>query len=156
MKLDLLRDLKDLKEIKDLKDIKDDPMTLGKVTMDLELHEDWDADTQEPVTFARDVTSRFVSYELPEDSAQICSFGHLFNGPVAYAGGYYVYKWAEVLSSDAFGAFEETDIFDKTTGARLRQTIYSQGNAVDPLELFVAFRGRVPDGALLLQRYGLG
>ena len=67
------------------------------------------------------------------------SFGHIFAG--GYAAGYYSYKWAEVLSADAFAAFEESD-FAPETGRRFRDTVLSQGGSRDAMDLFIAFRGR--------------
>lgn len=81
------------------------------------------------------------------------SFGHIFAG--GYAAGYYSYKWAEVLSADAFSLFEEIGIFDTDTGAHFRDTILARGGSEDPLELFVAFRGREPDVAALLKHNGI-
>jgi len=82
------------------------------------------------------------------------SFSHIFAG--GYAAGYYSYKWAEVLASDAFFLFEEKGIFHKKTGALFRQTILAQGGARDAMELFVAFRGRKPEIDALLRHNGIG
>ncbi|MDH3638981.1 MAG: M3 family metallopeptidase [Gammaproteobacteria bacterium] len=81
------------------------------------------------------------------------SFSHIFAG--GYAAGYYSYKWAEVLSADAFAKFEEQGIFDPETGRAFRQTILEQGGSRDPMELFVAFRGREPTVDALLRHTGL-
>ena len=81
------------------------------------------------------------------------SFGHIFAG--GYAAGYYSYKWAEVLSADAWSAFEEEGIFDPTTGQRFRQHILEQGGARDAAELFAAFRGREPSVEPLLRHSGI-
>jgi oligopeptidase A len=81
-----------------------------------------------------------------------CSFGHIFAG--GYAAGYYSYKWAEVLSADAFAAFEETG-FDPATGARFRDTVLAQGGSRDAMELFIEFRGRKPSLEPLLRHSGL-
>ncbi|MEX0951275.1 MAG: oligopeptidase A, partial [Gammaproteobacteria bacterium] len=70
------------------------------------------------------------------------SFGHVFAG--GYAAGYYSYKWAEVLSADAFSLFEERGLFDQKTGQAFLRTILEQGGSREPLELFVEFRGREP------------
>ncbi len=79
-------------------------------------------------------------------------FSHIFAG--GYAAGYYSYKWAEVLSSDAFSAFEEQGIFDRTTGERFLTTILEQGGTREPMELFMAFRGREPSLDALLRHSG--
>lgn len=82
-------------------------------------------------------------------------FSHLFKSG-NYASGYYVYKWAEVLASDAFAAFKETgDVFDRTTADRCKKYIYSTGNTVAPHELFRRFRGRDPDATFMLRDRGL-
>ncbi|MEZ4216864.1 MAG: M3 family metallopeptidase [Myxococcota bacterium] len=93
---------------------------------------------------------------LPEDRF-LCSFGHIFAG--GYAAGYYSYKWAEVLSADAFAAFEEagleTDDALHATGARFRDTVLALGGSRPPMEVFVAFRGREPRTEALLRHAGL-
>jgi oligopeptidase A len=71
-----------------------------------------------------------------------------------YAAGYYSYKWAEVLSADAFAAFEESQ-FAPETGHRFRDTVLSKGGSEDAMELFVAFRGRKPSIEPLLKHSGL-
>ncbi|SDL47078.1 oligopeptidase A [Modicisalibacter muralis] len=81
------------------------------------------------------------------------SFGHIFAG--GYAAGYYSYKWAEVLSADAFSAFEEAGVFDADTGARFRHEILEQGGSRDAAELFRAFRGREPSVDPLLRHSGI-
>lgn len=81
------------------------------------------------------------------------TFGHIFAGP--YAAGYYSYKWAEVLSADAYARFEEDGIFNTATGADLRERILSQGGAGDAMQLFQAFRGREPSIDPLLRHSGL-
>ncbi len=81
------------------------------------------------------------------------SFGHIFAG--GYAAGYYSYKWAEVLSADAFAAFEESDIFDRETGLKFLATVLEQGGSREPMELFIEFRGREPSIDALLRHSGL-
>jgi oligopeptidase A len=81
------------------------------------------------------------------------SFTHVFSG--GYAAGYYSYKWAEVLSADAFSAFEETGIFDRDTGSKFLGSILEQGGSREPMELFVDFRGREPTIDALLRHSGL-
>ncbi len=81
------------------------------------------------------------------------SFSHIFAG--GYAAGYYSYKWAEVLSADAFAAFEETGIFDRDTGLRFLATVLEQGGSREPMELFIEFRGREPSIDALLRHSGL-
>ncbi|KAF3950481.1 hypothetical protein CMV_023775 [Castanea mollissima] len=93
---------------------------------------------------------------LPEDRF-LCSFSHIFAG--GYAAGYYSYKWAEVLSADAFSAFEDAGLDDnkavKETGHRFRETILALGGGKAPEEVFVEFRGREPSPEALLRHNGL-
>ena len=80
------------------------------------------------------------------------SFSHIFAG--GYAAGYYSYKWAEVLSADAFAAFEESD-FDPQTGQRFRDAILARGGSAPAIDLFTEFRGRAPEPDALLRHSGL-
>lgn len=81
------------------------------------------------------------------------SFSHIFAG--GYAAGYYSYKWAEVLSADAFSRFEEDGIFDPASSRAFLQTILEQGGSREPMELFVEFRGRKPGIGPLLRQAGI-
>jgi len=81
------------------------------------------------------------------------SFTHVFAG--GYAAGYYSYKWAEVLSADAFAKFEETGIFNRQTGEKFLHAILEQGGSREPMELFVEFRGREPTIDALLRHSGI-
>lgn len=81
------------------------------------------------------------------------SFSHIFAG--GYAAGYYSYKWAEVLSADAYSRFEEEGIFNPHTGTRFLETILQQGGSQSPMELFKAFRGREPKIDALLRHSGI-
>ncbi len=93
---------------------------------------------------------------LPEDRF-LCSFQHIFSG--GYSAGYYSYKWAEVLSADAFEAFVEAGLDDPQavakTGRKFRDTILAQGGSRHPMDVFVEFRGREPDPLSLLKQYNL-
>ena len=86
---------------------------------------------------------------VPEWNRYPNSFGHIFAG--GYAAGYYSYKWAEVLSADAFSAFEEAGVFDRATAQRFVDSILSRGGSRKPLDAFVEFRGRKPDIQPLLK-----
>lgn len=77
------------------------------------------------------------------------SFSHIFAG--GYAAGYYSYKWAEVLSADAFSRFEEEGIFNQVTGESFLHEILEKGGSADPMALFTAFRGREPSNDALLR-----
>ena len=81
------------------------------------------------------------------------AFTHIFSG--GYSAGYYSYLWAEVLSADAFSAFEEAGVFDAETGARYRREILAVGGSRPALESFIAFRGREPEPEALLRSHGL-
>jgi oligopeptidase A len=81
------------------------------------------------------------------------SFSHIFAG--GYAAGYYSYKWAEVLSSDAFSRFEETGVLNRETGMSYLKNILQMGGLRDPMEGFIAFRGRKPSIDALLRHSGL-
>ena len=93
---------------------------------------------------------------LPENRS-LCAFSHIFAG--GYAAGYYSYKWSEVLSADAFGAFEDAGLEDEAvvreTGRRFRDTILALGGSQDPLDVYRTFRGREPSTEALLRHNGL-
>ncbi|HIL97381.1 MAG TPA: oligopeptidase A, partial [Pseudomonadales bacterium] len=78
---------------------------------------------------------------------------HIFGG--GYAAGYYSYKWAEVLSADAFAKFQEEGIFNRQTGEKFLASILEPGGSVDAMELFVSFRGREPKIEALLKQDGI-
>jgi len=80
-------------------------------------------------------------------------FSHIFGG--GYAAGYYSYKWAEVLSADAFSLFEENGVMDPVAGRRFRECILEVGSSVDALDAFIAFRGRPPEPGALLRLAGI-
>ena len=80
-------------------------------------------------------------------------FSHIFAG--GYAAGYYSYKWAEVLSADAFSLFEKNGIFDAQTGQSFLHNVLEKGGSKDAMQLFVAFRGREPEIDALLRHSGI-
>lgn len=121
---------------------------------DLRLHHELSAPSASDVQALLDDVRAAVSVlpKAPFNRFQN-SFGHIFAG--GYAAGYYSYKWAEVLSADAWSAFEEAGIFDPETGQRFRREILEQGGARDAADLFVAFRGREPSVEPLLRHCGI-
>ena len=126
--------------------------------LDIELHHRYQPEGEETPNQVRDRIAQTTTIlpPLPEDNF-LCCFGHIFAG--GYAAGYYSYKWAEVLSADAFAAFEEAGLDNETalsnTGKRFRDTVLAQGGSVHPMEVFVAFRGREPKTEPLLKHSGL-
>jgi oligopeptidase A len=126
---------------------------------DLELHHRYQpGDSGETVA---DVNQRIAAQSsilkpLSEDGF-LCAFTHIFAG--GYAAGYYSYFWAEVLSADAFAAFEEAGLDNEAaiqeTGHRFRDTVLSLGGSRHPMEVFKAFRGREPSTQALLRHRGL-
>lgn len=129
---------------------------LSFATVDLELHRGaLPATPAEILARAREIMARFTPAPLPADYAMVCRFGHLFSSPVAYAAGYYSYKWAEVLDADAFTRFQREGLFSRDVGLAFRRAILERGDSDDPAALFRAFMGRDPDPEALLRRAGL-
>ena len=83
------------------------------------------------------------------------AFSHIFGAPIGYGAGYYSYKWAEVLSADAFSLFEDEGIFNAATGEKFLSTVLANGGSQDAMDLFVAFRGREPSVDALLKQDGI-
>ena len=101
----------------------------------------------------KQVRDRVAVIMPPEFNRFSHSFSHIFAG--GYAAGYYSYKWAEVLSSDAFSKFEEKGIFDRETGNEFLHHILETGGSQNAMDLFVAFRGREPQIEPLLRHSGI-
>jgi oligopeptidase A len=125
---------------------------------DMALHHTFDAHGAESAfDIERRITARTSLLPPLAENRFLCSFAHIFAG--GYSAGYYSYKWAEVLSADAFAAFEDANLDDPVavaaTGRRFRDTILAQGGSRHPLEIFREFRGRDPDPAALLRHNGL-
>ncbi len=139
-------------------------MTLRQIVMSLtdwRLHSKFDAENSKGQTvldLSRKIASQFNVIPQPEISRWINTFSHIFAG--GYAAGYYSYKWAEVLSADAYAAFEEAakltgSVLDPKTGARYRLEILEVGGSRPAAESFKAFRGREPSIDALLRHGGL-
>ena len=138
--------------------------TLRQIVMSLtdwRLHSTFDttkAKDESVLELSRNTATEFNIIPQPEISRWINSFSHIFAG--GYAAGYYSYKWAEVLSADAYSAFEEAaklngSVLDQQTGKRYRQEILEVGGSRSAAESFKAFRGREPSINALLRHGGL-
>jgi oligopeptidase A len=125
---------------------------------DLRLHSTWTPELgQSPDAFRRKIADNTtVLAPIPEDRF-LCAFGHIFSG--GYSAGYYSYKWAEVLSADAFAAFEEVGLDQEenvqATGQRFRNTVLSLGGSQRPADVYKSFRGRTASTDALIRHSGL-
>lgn len=121
---------------------------------DFELHLEYQPGKPHQVQTILDrVRSQAAVFRVPEFNRFQHSFSHIFAG--GYAAGYYSYKWADVLSSDAYAEFEEKGIFDSATGKSFMENILEIGGVRDPMASFVAFRGREPRIDALLKQNGM-
>lgn len=114
---------------------------------------------EKPLRASQDIEALEASYTEPVkifDQVEGClsspQFGHIFSG--GYAAGYYGYKWAEQLDADAFAAFQENGIFDRKTADKFHKLLEA-GGTVDPMELYIEFRGKKPTVDALLKRDGI-
>ncbi len=121
--------------------------------IDMGLHTDFAPLTAQIQPLISRVRAEVAVVRYPEFNRATHAFGHIFGG--GYAAGYYSYKWAEVLSADAFAAFEETGVLNPETGARFRREVLSRGGSRPAMESFIAFRGRKPEMEPLLRHYGM-
>jgi len=125
---------------------------------DLKLHSQWNEDLEiSPDELRREIAKNTTVMDpIPEDQF-LCAFSHIFAG--GYAAGYYSYKWAEVLSSDAFAAFEEAGLANhdevRKIGKKYRDSILSLGGSRSPNKVFKQFRGRLPSTEALIRHSGL-
>lgn len=120
---------------------------------DMRLHSEFDPHNDNVQKLLDDVRAEVAVLIPPSSNRFQNSFGHIFAG--GYAAGYYSYKWAEVLSADAFGRFEEEGIFNPSTGDDFKRLILQRGGVVDPNIMFEEFRGRAPKIESLLQHTGI-
>ncbi|MBU3068716.1 oligopeptidase A [Aestuariicella sp. G3-2] len=121
---------------------------------DFRLHRNYNPDNPRPVQdVLNDVRDEIAVTQPPAFNRFQNSFSHIFAG--GYAAGYYSYKWAEVLSSDAFSRFEEEGIFNAQTGQSFLQEILEMGGSREAMELFKNFRGREPNTEALLRHSGI-
>jgi oligopeptidase A len=121
---------------------------------DMQLHADFDpAGEKTPLDVLARVRERVAVLIPPAYNRFPNSFSHIFGG--GYAAGYYSYKWAEVLSADAYSLFEEEGVLNPAVGERFRSQILAAGGSRPALESFVAFRGREPSIDALLRHNGM-
>lgn len=127
-------------------------------SLDMELHCNFDPEKGDIFEVQRKIASKYIPHAmpLPEDRF-LCSFSHIFAG--GYSAAYYSYKWAEVMSADAFSAFEDVGLDNeeqvKLVGKKFRDTVLSLGGGVPPMQVFTQFRGREPNPEALLRHNGL-
>lgn len=121
---------------------------------DFRLHAEYDPALGGRVQHILDDVRQQVSVIMPPRFNRFQhGFSHIFAG--GYGAGYYSYLWAEVLSADAFGRFEEEGIFNAAVGQDFLHCILEKGGSAEPMELFKAFRGREPSNAALLRHMGI-
>ena len=121
---------------------------------DMKLHTGFDVHGERSVMdLLHEVRDEVAVYPIPAYNRQPNQFSHIFAG--GYAAGYYSYKWAEVLSADAYAQFEEDGVLNAATGARFLEEILGVGGSRPALESFVSFRGREPDLEALLRHNGM-
>ncbi|MGQ0442700.1 MAG: M3 family metallopeptidase [Methylophilaceae bacterium] len=121
---------------------------------DIELHSEFDPNgTQTPLDLIEAVRDQVAVVRPPKWNRFPNNFSHIFAG--GYAAGYYSYKWAEVLSADAYSLFEENGVLSEPTGQKFWQEILAKGGSRTAMESFIAFRGREPSIDALLRHNGM-
>jgi len=122
---------------------------------DFTMHASYTNDTKDShiQTVLNQVREQYSVVKAPEFNRFQHGFSHIFGG--GYAAGYYSYKWAEVLSADAFSLFEQNGVFNKNTGQSFLTNILEKGGSEEPSVLFENFRGRAPDIEALLRHSGI-
>ena len=125
---------------------------------DLKLHSEWNQNSEiSPDQLRRLIAENTTIIKPIKEDNFLCAFSHIFAG--GYSAGYYSYKWAEVLSSDAFAAFEEAGLDNedsvKKIGKLFRKTVLSLGGSRAPSDVYAAFRGRAPSTKALIRHSGL-
>ena len=121
---------------------------------DFKIHQDYDpAKGGRIYATLQSIRDQVSVVKPPEFNRFAHSFSHIFAG--GYAAGYYSYKWAEVLSSDAYSLFEENGVFDRNTGLAFLHNVLEQGGSSDAMTLFKNFRGREPQIDALLRHNGI-
>ena len=121
---------------------------------DFEMHMHKGAITAEEIQdILNGVRKKVTVVPVPDFNRFQNGFSHIFGG--GYAAGYYSYKWAEVMACDAFSLFQEKGIFDAETARKFKETFLESGGAIEPLDLFIEFRGRKPEVDALLKQSGI-
>ena len=125
---------------------------------DLALHTTFDPEGSDTIyDLERKVSEKTCVMPPLDENRFLCGFSHIFAG--GYSAGYYSYKWAEVLSADAFGAFEDAGLEDEVKvremGKLFKDTVLSLGGGMEPSKVFAAFRQRAPTTDALLRHNGL-
>ena len=122
--------------------------------IDMHLHHDFDPQgAKTPRQLLDEIRAEVAVVIPPGYNRFLNNFSHVFSG--SYAAGYYSYKWAEVLSADAYSLFEENGVFDRSTGERFRDEILAVGGSRPAIDSFKAFRGREPKIDALLRHNGM-
>ena len=120
---------------------------------DIKLHSEYDPKRNDFLLLLDKVRNQVAVVRPPSWNRFPHSFSHIFAG--GYAAGYYSYKWAEVLSADAYSLFEEMGILSPEAGNKFRKEILSRGGSRPAIDSFVKFRGRKPTNKALLKHHGL-
>jgi oligopeptidase A len=120
---------------------------------DMQSHTDFDPTNEDIIALVRRVREQVAVVQYPSFNRMPHAFSHIFGG--GYAAGYYSYKWAEVLSADAYAAFEESGVLNQETGAKFRREVLARGGSRPAMESFIAFRGRKPEIEHLLRHNGM-
>jgi oligopeptidase A len=121
---------------------------------DMRLHSNFDpAGKQTALEILEQVRDEVAVLRPPKWNRFPNSFSHIFAG--GYSAGYYSYKWAEVLSADAYSLFEELGVLSEDAGRRFKDEVLAQGGSRPAMESFVAFRGREPSMDALLRHNGM-
>ena len=129
---------------------------LGMGMLDLEIHMHGDKyKGMELRDMENKILEKYKTEQATESSSVLRKFSHLFSGAVAYASGYYSYKWAEVLDADAFTRFKKEGVLNAETGRSFRKEILAAGNTRPADESYREFMGRDPELSPLLERAGL-
>ena len=125
--------------------------------MDLHLYSTHIDDENQLIEIQKEFSRKYLVKESLDEDRFLCGFSHIFSG--GYSAGYYSYKWAEIMSCDAFGLFEESDLNDsdkiKELGMKFRNSVLSMGGGTHPSQVFRQFRERDPQVEALLRQNGL-